>query len=167
MRGTWTFRSGAKLEATTNSVQFISPSVAVEHGTAKVILADQEPEDSEYTAVYVRRDGQWLLDRVTEEDVIEVPSHYEQLKDLEWLVGRWTDRRPRRPLDHPGPQRLGAQEHQGPLGARHAVPGRRAIRLPGPRQGSPGPDQPPRGGRAQARQEPLISRHVSRASWAP
>jgi uncharacterized protein (TIGR02246 family) len=82
---------GAKLEAMTQSVQFISPGVAVEHGTAKLIASDQAPLETAYTAIYVKRDDQWLLDRVTEEDVIEVPSHYEQLKDLEWLVGRWTD----------------------------------------------------------------------------
>ena len=82
---------GAKLEAKTDSVQFISPSVAVEHGTAKVIRPDQAPEESEYTAVYVKRDAQWLLDRVTEEDVVVVTSHYEQLKELEWMIGRWVD----------------------------------------------------------------------------
>jgi uncharacterized protein (TIGR02246 family) len=82
----------AKLEAKTDSIQFISPSVAIEHGTAKVIHPDQAPEESDYTAVYVKRDAQWLLDRVTEEDVLVVPSHYEQLKELEWMIGRWTDR---------------------------------------------------------------------------
>jgi uncharacterized protein (TIGR02246 family) len=82
---------GIKLEATTNSIQFISPGVAVEHGTAKLTLAEQTLENSEYTAVYVKRDGQWLLDRVTEEEVLTPPSHYEHLKDLEWMVGRWVD----------------------------------------------------------------------------
>jgi uncharacterized protein (TIGR02246 family) len=82
---------GVKLEAKTESVRFVSPNVAVEQGTAKVIRPNQAPEDSEYTAVYVKRDGQWLLDRVTEEDVPVVPSHYEQLKDLEWMIGRWVD----------------------------------------------------------------------------
>jgi uncharacterized protein (TIGR02246 family) len=82
---------GVKLEATTDAIQFVSPNVAVEHGTAKVIRPDQEPEESEYTAVYVKRDGQWLLDRVTEEELPVVTSHYEQLKDLEWMVGSWVD----------------------------------------------------------------------------
>jgi uncharacterized protein (TIGR02246 family) len=82
---------GAKLEARTDSIQFVSPSVGIEHGTAKVIVPDQAPEETEYTAVYVKRDDQWLLDRVTEEDVLVVPSHYEQLKDLEWMIGRWVD----------------------------------------------------------------------------
>jgi uncharacterized protein (TIGR02246 family) len=82
---------GVKLEATTDAIQFVSPNVAIEHGTATVIRPDQEPEESEYTAVYVKRDGQWLLDRVTEEELPVVTSHYEQLKDLEWMVGSWID----------------------------------------------------------------------------
>jgi uncharacterized protein (TIGR02246 family) len=80
-----------KLEANTDSIRFISPNVAVEQGTAKVTRPEQAPEESEYTAVYVKRDGQWLLDRVTEEEVPIVTSHYEQLKELEWLIGRWVD----------------------------------------------------------------------------
>jgi uncharacterized protein (TIGR02246 family) len=82
---------GAKLEATTDSIGFVSPNVAVEQGTAKVIRPDQSPGESQYTAVYVKRDGQWLLDRVTEEDVVVVPSHHEHLKELEWMIGRWVD----------------------------------------------------------------------------
>jgi uncharacterized protein (TIGR02246 family) len=82
---------GAKLEASTQSVQFISPAVAVEQGSAKLTEADQAPLESNYTAIYVKQNGQWLLDRVTEEDVVEVPSPYEHLKDLDWLVGRWMD----------------------------------------------------------------------------
>ncbi len=83
---------GVKLEAKSEAIQFVSPNVAVEQGTAKVIRPDQAPEESDYTAVYVKRDGQWLLDRVTEEDVpAPAPSHYEQLKKLEWMIGRWVD----------------------------------------------------------------------------
>ena len=82
---------GTQLEAQTNAIQFVSPNVAVEQGVAKVTRPDQPPEESEYTAVYVKRDGQWLLDRVTEEDVPVVPSHHEQLKELEWMIGTWVD----------------------------------------------------------------------------
>jgi len=82
---------GSKLEASTVSIGFVSPNVAVEQGTAKVIRPDQEPEESQYSAVYVKRDGQWLLDRVTEENMPVVISHYEHLKDLEWMVGSWVD----------------------------------------------------------------------------
>jgi uncharacterized protein (TIGR02246 family) len=82
---------GIKIESKTESIRFISPNVAVEDGKAKVIRPGEAPEESEYNAVYVKRDGQWLLDRVSEEDVPVVPSHYEQLKDLEWMIGRWVD----------------------------------------------------------------------------
>jgi hypothetical protein len=59
---------------------------------ATVIQPDAEPAKSNYSAVYVRRDGKWLIDRVSEEEELPTaPSHYEQLKDLEWLVGNWVD----------------------------------------------------------------------------
>ena len=91
MLETFAETKGIKLEATTNSIQFISPGVAVEHGTAKLTVADQTLENSEYTAVYVKRDRQWLLDRMTEEEIVVPPSQYERLKGLEWMVGRWVD----------------------------------------------------------------------------
>ena len=40
----------------------------------------------------MRRDGQWLLDRVTEKAKEATPSRYEQLKPLEWMIGRWVDK---------------------------------------------------------------------------
>lgn len=82
---------GTKLVATTEAIQFVSPNVAVEQGTAKVVRPEQESEETAYTAIYVKRDGQWLLDRVSEEDVPVVTSHHEHLKELEWMVGTWLD----------------------------------------------------------------------------
>ena len=40
----------------------------------------------------MKREGQWLLDRVTEKSKEAAPSHYEQLKPLEWMIGRWVDK---------------------------------------------------------------------------
>ncbi len=82
---------GVQLESTTLSIGFVSPNVAVEQGIARVIRPDKTSEESQYSAVYVKRDGQWLLDRVTEEVVPVVTSNYEQLRELEWMVGRWVD----------------------------------------------------------------------------
>jgi uncharacterized protein (TIGR02246 family) len=82
----------ARLTASTNAIQFVSPNVAIEHGEAQVIRGDQTPEESAYSAVYVKRDGQWLLDRVTEEETAPaVSAPYEQLKVLEWMIGTWID----------------------------------------------------------------------------
>jgi uncharacterized protein (TIGR02246 family) len=80
-----------KLDVSVASVQFVSPNVAVEHGVAKFLSAESEPEAVPYSAVYVRRDGKWLLDRVTDDPKPVVQSHYEQLKDLEWMIGSWVD----------------------------------------------------------------------------
>ena len=79
-----------KLEVTPASIQFVSPNVAIEHGTAKILAQNGEPEETEYSAVNVKRDGKWLLDRVTDKSKEDIATHYEQLKDLEWMVGSWT-----------------------------------------------------------------------------
>lgn len=85
----------AKLAVNIASIEFVSPNVAVEKGTAIVSYSEGEPEETEYTAVHVKRDGQWLLDRVSEtvkeEPPEPPPSHYEQLKELQWMIGSWVD----------------------------------------------------------------------------
>ncbi len=81
-----------KLTAVTESVQFISPNVAEERGNSTITLPKGEPEEIPYSAVYVKRDGQWLLDRVTDEAKEAKDSHYEQLKALEWMIGSWVDK---------------------------------------------------------------------------
>jgi uncharacterized protein (TIGR02246 family) len=82
---------GVKLEAISDSIRFVSPSVAVEQGTATILRPNETPEQSTYSAVYIKLEGTWLLDRVTEEDVPVTTSNYEHLKDLDWMVGTWVD----------------------------------------------------------------------------
>ena len=81
-----------KLDLKVQSIQFVSPNVAVEQGIAKTLAPKAEPEEEEYSAVFVRREGQWLLDRVTEKDKEATPSRYEELKPLEWMIGHWVDK---------------------------------------------------------------------------
>lgn len=82
---------GAKLDAKSASIKFVSPNVAIETGTATVLQPPGAAEESAYSAVYVKRDGKWLLDRVSEEETVVPRSNYEKLKDLEWMVGNWLD----------------------------------------------------------------------------
>lgn len=90
----------AKLKIKIDSIDFVSPNVAVEKGSAEVSYAKHPTEKSEYTAVHVRRDGQWLLDRVTDVDDDDndkkppepPPSNFEHLKELDWMVGSWVDK---------------------------------------------------------------------------
>jgi uncharacterized protein (TIGR02246 family) len=82
----------AQLAVTIDSIDFVSPNVAIEKGEAIISYSDFPAEESTYSAVHVKRDGKWYLDRVTEETVEPPPpSHYDQLKELEWLVGSWVD----------------------------------------------------------------------------
>lgn len=82
----------AKLVVTIDSIEFVSPNVAIERGRAVVSYSEHDPEESDYTAVHVKRDGQWLLDRVSESEIpAPPPSNYEHLKPLEWMIGTWID----------------------------------------------------------------------------
>jgi uncharacterized protein (TIGR02246 family) len=80
-----------QLAVSVESIQFVSPNVAAEHGVATFLTPQADPEKVAYTAVYVRRDGKWLLDRVTDKATPAVQSNYEQLKQLEWMIGSWVD----------------------------------------------------------------------------
>lgn len=84
----------SKLAIDVDTIDFVSPNVAIERGTAKVIGGDEPANELDYSAVHVKRDGQWLLDRVTEDEIMPVISNYEHLKDLEWMVGTWIDNDP-------------------------------------------------------------------------
>lgn len=80
-----------KLKVSVTSVQFVSPNVAVESGTTSLISPNSEPEEIEYSAVHIKQAGKWLIDRVTDKSKEVIPSHYEQLKVLEWMIGEWTN----------------------------------------------------------------------------
>jgi uncharacterized protein (TIGR02246 family) len=82
----------AKLTVHIDSVDFLSPNVAVEKGSAEVTYEKRPTEKSKYTAVHMKRDGKWLLDRVSEVDEpTPPPSNYEHLKELDWMIGSWID----------------------------------------------------------------------------
>jgi uncharacterized protein (TIGR02246 family) len=90
----------AKLKINIDSIDFVSPNVAVEKGTAEVSYSKHPTEKSAYSAVHVKRDGAWLLDRVTDVDddgndkkpPEPPPSNFEHLKELDWMVGSWVDK---------------------------------------------------------------------------
>jgi uncharacterized protein (TIGR02246 family) len=73
------------------SIRFVSEHVAIEEGVATVIRAGELPSRTSYEAVHVRKDGAWKIDSVREKQIPTPDSHYEQIKDLEWMIGEWSD----------------------------------------------------------------------------
>ena len=80
-----------RLNVEIEAIDFVSPSVAIERGTSTMTIADGESAVTGYTAVHVKQDGRWVVDRLSERQMTAAPTHYEQLKDLAWMIGNWTD----------------------------------------------------------------------------
>ncbi|HTU20741.1 MAG TPA: SgcJ/EcaC family oxidoreductase [Gemmataceae bacterium] len=82
---------GLKLRINSVSLRFVTPEVAVEDGTTEVKGADGEPpSEARYTIVHVKKDGKWYLSSVR--DSMLIPrTNYEQLRQMEWLIGEWSD----------------------------------------------------------------------------
>lgn len=80
-----------KLAGTTESIELISPNVALERGIATVTRGEDDVAESSYSVVYLKSGKNWLIDRVTDEQIEVRESNYQHLKDLEWLVGEWAN----------------------------------------------------------------------------
>lgn len=82
---------GSKIEVAIGSIRFLSPSVAIEEGSANVLRPGEEPDETSYSCLHVKSAEGWLVDRMTEQPVIVPQSNYQHLKDLEWMIGTWID----------------------------------------------------------------------------
>jgi len=80
---------GARLQVVVDSIRLLSSDAAIEDGRA---MLDPQPVGppaiTKYTAVHVKKDGRWLMATVRDQR-IETPSAYNQVQDLEWLIGTW------------------------------------------------------------------------------
>jgi len=79
----------ARVEVTEPEIRFLSPGVAVEEGTARLLAP--EPTETQYVAIHVKTAEGWRMDSVREQAQARPQSHYEQLKELEWMIGEWVD----------------------------------------------------------------------------
>jgi uncharacterized protein (TIGR02246 family) len=73
----------------TVGIRLVTPDVAIEDGSFERIgqLAGPAPQ-GRYTAVWVKRDGRWLIDGVRETPV-HVEDSSDAIDDLGWLIGDW------------------------------------------------------------------------------
>jgi uncharacterized protein (TIGR02246 family) len=85
---------GTTIEVVEPTLRFLTRDVAVEEGTVKVRRPKQDSEDSTYIAIHVRSGDGWKLDSVRETSLPDESPPSPELKDLDWLVGRWIDQSP-------------------------------------------------------------------------
>jgi len=79
-----------RMQVVIDSLRLLSDSAAIEDGRAIVEPPPAgAPGIGKYTAVHVKRDGQWLMSTVRESR-LETPSSYRHVADWEWLIGTWT-----------------------------------------------------------------------------
>jgi len=82
----------ATLSVVIHSVTFPEKNRAIESGKATVKLPGKDPKESYYRVVYVREDGEWYLSSESEIETVEPSTHYQHLKQLDWLIGKWEDK---------------------------------------------------------------------------
>lgn len=84
---------GAQLNIAVDWVRWLSNDSVIHHGAARVTRKDGTVVFSTYSAVYVKRDGKWLIGMVR-----EIPAASEgtearasNLEALAWLIGDWIE----------------------------------------------------------------------------
>ena len=83
--------SNAQLKVQIDSIRFPAKDHAIERGIATVTVPGEQDTESSFIVHFSKTNGAWKITRISEEDIVEPPSHYENLKALEWLIGTWVD----------------------------------------------------------------------------
>jgi len=92
--GIFEARPKSRIQVTIDSVRFLTPTVAVEDGTSKVVDPDgEEAERNRYTVVHVKQDGAWRMAGARDLPDDEGRAA-EALEPLAWLIGEWVAETP-------------------------------------------------------------------------
>lgn len=82
---------GATIDIEVDSVMALAPDVIEEKGVTTVTSPSGEQRSSAYSAIHVKKDGQWLIARLFESPVPD-PTPAARLSELAWMVGSWKDK---------------------------------------------------------------------------
>jgi hypothetical protein len=74
------------------SVRMLAPEVLLEKGTTMVTPNDGDVSESLYTAIYVKKDGEWKISQLIESPKAATTPH-ERLAELAWLIGKRAENR--------------------------------------------------------------------------
>lgn len=84
---------GVKIAIEVGSLRSLSPDVAQEDGQTVITPAKEARQVRPYSALFVRRDGRWLISSVREEADPLISPH-DRLRELDWMIGDWVDEAP-------------------------------------------------------------------------
>jgi uncharacterized protein (TIGR02246 family) len=88
---------GVKIQIQTTAIRFVNADVAMHEGAATLTQSNGESNSNPFTAIWVRKDGNWLLNLVRElpaPDAVTKDGPTSGLKNLAWLVGEWSHEDP-------------------------------------------------------------------------
>jgi uncharacterized protein (TIGR02246 family) len=81
----------AKLAIDLDTVRLLTPEVALENGTSTVTTNSGESSSALYTAIYVKKNGDWKISQLTESPLPPATAR-ERLAELSWLIGAWSEK---------------------------------------------------------------------------
>jgi uncharacterized protein (TIGR02246 family) len=88
---TFAENKGATLDVQVDSVRPLDSNLYEEKGTTTVTSPGGDKQSSSYTAIHVKKDGQWQISRLFEFPAAD-PTPGQQLSQLAWMVGTWKDK---------------------------------------------------------------------------
>lgn len=81
---------GATLSIRVDSVRVLAPDVVLEKGGTVVTAKSGETSGAQYTAIHVKKNGEWKINQIVETPPPEI-SPRERLSELDWLIGKWEE----------------------------------------------------------------------------
>jgi uncharacterized protein (TIGR02246 family) len=82
---------GAKLEQNCEAVRLVTPEVIIERGCMTLTSTAGPPARNRYTAVLVKRDGQWLIENLRTTDDTATAEASGPLAELDFIIGEWVE----------------------------------------------------------------------------
>ena len=81
-----------RLQINADSIRTISPGVVVQDGSTLMTRGEESaPCECQYTTVYAKVDGKWLIASVRDRAPRDLREHSVHLQQLGWLKGDWID----------------------------------------------------------------------------
>lgn len=72
-------------------ISFPTADTAIAKGLGTTTYEDNTTKDHAFVVEYIKEKGVWTIQSYREDETSKPTSHFEELKELAWLVGNWED----------------------------------------------------------------------------